>query len=61
METGKGEALDFVQEKKEDDPDFGVVLAHTLKKGESATLKITYGGKDVVINEGGRELLSGRA
>ena len=54
VETGKGEALDFVQEKKEDDPDFGVVLAHTLKKGESATLKITYGGKDVVINEGGQ-------
>jgi hypothetical protein len=52
VETGKGEALDFVQEKKEDDPDFGVVLAQPLKKGESATLKITYGGKDVVFNEG---------
>jgi hypothetical protein len=52
VETGKGEALDFVQEKKEDDPDFGVVLAQPLKKGESTALKITYGGKDVVLNEG---------
>jgi hypothetical protein len=52
VDTDKGEALDFVQEKKEEDPDFGVVLAKPLKKGETATLKITYGGKDVVINTG---------
>jgi Peptidase family M1 domain len=51
-ETGKGDSLDWVQEKKEDDPDFGVVLTQPLKKGETATLKITYGGKEVVINEG---------
>jgi hypothetical protein len=53
VETDKGEPLDFVQEKKEEDPDFGVVLAQPLKKGEIAKLKITYGGKDVVFNEGG--------
>jgi hypothetical protein len=52
VESGIGEALDFVQEKKDEDPDFGVVLAQPLKKGETATLKITYAGKDVVINEG---------
>jgi Peptidase family M1 domain len=52
-ETAKGEVLDYVQEKKEDDPDFGVVLAKALNKGESQTLRITYGGKDVVMNEGG--------
>ena len=53
VETDKGAALEYVQEKKEDDPDFGVILAQPLKKGETATLKITYGGKDVVFNEGG--------
>jgi hypothetical protein len=53
VETDKGDVLDFVQEKKEEDPDFGVVLARPLKKGETATLRITYGGKDVVMNEGG--------
>ena len=52
-ETEKGDPLDFVQEKKDDDPDFGVVLAKTLKKGETANLRITYAGKDVVKNEGG--------
>ena len=28
------------------------MLAQPLKKGESASIKITYSGKDVVINEG---------
>ncbi len=50
--TDKGEALDFVQEKKENDAEFGVVLPQPLRKGEAVTLKITYGGKDVVLNEG---------
>jgi aminopeptidase N len=52
VESEKGEALDFVQEKKDEDPDFGVVLAKPLKKGETATLKIAYGGKEVVFNKG---------
>jgi hypothetical protein len=52
VESGKGDSLDWVQERKEDDPDFGVVLAQPLKKGETTAVKITYGGKDVVINEG---------
>jgi aminopeptidase N len=52
-ESASGEPLDFVQEKKEDDPDFGVVLAKPLANGESTTLRVTYAGKDVVMNEGG--------
>jgi hypothetical protein len=51
VKTEKGEALDFVQEKKEDDADFGVDLATPLKKDESATIMITYSGKNIVINE----------
>jgi hypothetical protein len=51
-ETAAGEPLDFVQERKEDDPDFGVVLARPLKKGEATAIRITYAGKDVVMNEG---------
>ncbi|MGA2889277.1 MAG: M1 family aminopeptidase [Terracidiphilus sp.] len=53
VENAKGEPLDFVQEKKDEDPNFGVVLAQTLKKDETTTVKIAYGGKDVVFNEGG--------
>ena len=43
-----GEALDFVQEDKKEDSDFGLILAKSLKKGETTTVKITYGGKDAV-------------
>jgi hypothetical protein len=54
VETDKAVSLDYVQEKKDEDSDFGVVLAQPLKKGESATIRIAYGGKDVVMNEGGQ-------
>jgi len=52
VEGEHGEVLDFIQEKKEDDPDFGVVLAHPLKKGETTVVQITYGGKDAVMSVG---------
>jgi hypothetical protein len=52
VETDQGAQLDYVQEDKDHDADFGVVLPQPLKKGESATLRIAYGGKDVVHNEG---------
>jgi hypothetical protein len=52
VEGEHGEVLDFVQEKKEEDADFGLVLASSLKKGESATVKITYAGKDAVRSVG---------
>ena len=52
VEGEHNEVLDFIQERKEDDPDFGLVLAHPLKKGEAALVHITYGGKDAVHNVG---------
>ena len=52
VEDEKGNPLDFVQEKKDEDSDFGVILAKPLNKGETATVRIAYGGKDVVQNEG---------
>ena len=53
VDSAAGGALDWVQENKDLDPDFGVILAAPLKKGETNTIKIAYGGKDVVINKGG--------
>lgn len=50
--TDKGETLDYVQEDKDHDADFGVILAHPLNKGDSISLRIAYGGKDVVQSEG---------
>ena len=52
VDTKEGASLDFVQEKKDQDADFGVVLAKPLKKSESTTLRITYAGKKVVMDEG---------
>jgi hypothetical protein len=53
VETAQGDPLDYVQEKKEEDADFGLILPSPLKKGESVAVRINYGGKDVVQNEGG--------
>ena len=53
VQAATGDDLDFVQQGKDDDPDFGVVLAKPLKKDETTSLRITYAGKDVVENEGG--------
>ena len=52
VQSATGQDLDYVQEDKNDDPDFGVVLPAPLKKGETTTVKIAYGGKDVVMNYG---------
>jgi Peptidase family M1 domain len=52
VEGEHGEVLDFVQEDKKYDADFGLVLAHPLNKGEAATVKITYAGKDAVHSAG---------
>lgn len=52
--TGQnGEALNFVQEDRHDDPQFWVVLPKPLGKGEKYALSVTYGGKDAVFAEGG--------
>lgn len=48
-----GTALAFVQEEKDEDANFAVVLPRELKKGESYTFKTKYGGKDAISNEGG--------
>jgi Peptidase family M1 domain len=51
--TGKdGDPLAFIQEDKDDDPDFAVILPRELKKGESYTITTRYGGKDALRNEG---------
>ncbi len=50
--TATGDKLNFVQGKKDEDADFGVVLAKPLSKGASVEIRIAYGGKDVVMDEG---------
>jgi hypothetical protein len=51
--TGQnGEQLAFIQEDKDEDPDFAVVLPRELNKGESYSITTKYGGKDAIKNEG---------
>ena len=52
VDGARGEPLDFIQEKKDEDADFGLVLPTPLKKDEATTVKITYGGKDAVRSAG---------
>jgi len=49
----EGRQLGFIQEAKDQDADFAVILPKELKKGESYTLITKYAGKDAVSNQGG--------
>ncbi len=47
-----GAPLSFIQESKNEDADFWIVLPKPLAKGERFTVRTTYGGKDAVTAEG---------
>jgi hypothetical protein len=51
--TADGQALSFIQEDKNEDGDFAVILQTALTQGEKISLTTSYGGKDAVSNEGG--------
>jgi hypothetical protein len=52
--TGEnGQPLVFIQEDKNDDAEFFVILPKPLGAGEKYAITSTYGGKDAVSNEGG--------
>lgn len=52
VSDASGQALAFIQEDKNDDPDFGVILPKALAAGEHYTLKTAYSGKEAVSDEG---------
>jgi len=47
-----GQSLPFIQEDKDDDPDFYVILPKALSIGDKCQITTTYAGKDAVTNEG---------
>ncbi|HUO61624.1 MAG TPA: M1 family aminopeptidase [Candidatus Acidoferrales bacterium] len=47
-----GSALNWIQEDKDDDYDFYVILAKPLAHDETARLTISYAGNDAVLQEG---------
>jgi Carboxypeptidase regulatory-like domain/Peptidase family M1 domain len=48
----QGRDLDFVQENKNDDADFGVILPEPLEAGKTFKLNIEYAGNDALIDIG---------
>ncbi len=55
--TGDGQPLSFIQEDKNDDAQFAVILPKTLAAGEPFTIATEYEGKEAVTNEGGGNYL----
>jgi hypothetical protein len=47
-----GQPTSFIQEDKNDDPDFFIVFPKALTAGEKYTITTNYDGKDAVINTG---------
>lgn len=47
-----GAPLDFVQENKDQDPDFAAILPEPAKAGDSIRLLVQYSGKDALLSEG---------
>jgi len=47
-----GQPLSFIQEDKDDDPQFYLILPKALSHGEKHEITTTYAGKEAVINEG---------
>ncbi|MFT4114724.1 M1 family metallopeptidase [Silvibacterium sp.] len=52
VQNTDGTQLDYIQEDKDAEPDFAVILPAAMKKNQTTQLRITYSGKDVVVNEG---------
>jgi len=51
--TADGQPLSFIQEDKNDDAQFAVILPKALAMGEQFIVKTEYEGKEAVTNEGG--------
>jgi len=51
--TANGQPLSFIQEDKNDDGNFAVILPKALTEGERFSLTTTYEGKEAVVNTGG--------
>jgi Peptidase family M1 domain len=52
VKSADGQALFFIQEDKNEDADFAVILPKALASGEKYTITTEYEGKEAVTNEG---------
>ena len=51
--TANGEPLSFIQEDKNEDGNFAVILPRAVAAGEKFSVTTIYDGKDAVVNAGG--------
>jgi hypothetical protein len=51
--TPEGQPLSFIQEDKNNDSEFAVILPKALEAGDQFTVTTEYEGKEAVTNEGG--------
>ena len=51
--SAEGQPLSFIQEDKNDDAEFAVILPKVLAADEQSTITVQYEGKEAVTNEGG--------
>jgi hypothetical protein len=51
--TANGQAISFIQEDKNEDANFAVILPKAVAEGEKFSVTTTYEGKDAVISTGG--------
>jgi hypothetical protein len=51
--TAGGTALDWIQESKDEDADFWVILPAPMARGERLTFRTLYKGRDAVLANGG--------
>lgn len=53
VKDDQGRELSFIQEKKGEDADFGVVLPHALEAGKTYKLTVEYEGEEALKDSGG--------
>jgi len=53
VQDEQGQDLDFIQEAKDDDPDFGVILPHPLSAQQTLKLTVRYEGEEALQDAGG--------
>jgi hypothetical protein len=53
VQDSEGKDLAFIQENKDEDADFAVIMPQTLEVGKDYTLTVQYGGSDALRDSGG--------
>jgi len=53
VEDEQGKALDFIQETKDEDADFGIILSQPVEAGKTYKVTVHYAGNDALRDSGG--------